>query len=120
MAEEQPQDDEERLEEGDSVKFKPFGHPVTINEIHAVELGLVGLIVGMAYAAGFEIEALGATTLLIGLALGIKRIPDEQDDEDEGMSIAIKTKRREPWWFITSYIANFVGGIIIQSILIIG
>lgn len=101
----QPKETEERLEEGDKVKFRPFGHPITVNEIHAVQLGVVGLFAGLAYSTGMEKEALGASALLIGMAFGVRGLPNDQ--KDGKLPIAFETKRHEPWWFTMSYTTFF-------------
>jgi len=101
----QPQGTKERIEEGDKVKFKPFGHPVTANEIHSAQLGIIGLFTGLAYSTGLQKEALGASALLIGLAFGIRSLPESKGDLK--IPVAYKTKRHEPWWFTTVYTVTF-------------
>lgn len=114
MTDQQVQGNEERIEKGDDVKFKPFGHPVTANEVHAAQLGLIGVFAGLAYGSGMTMEALGASAMLIGLAFGVRKLPN-QNSKDSEIPIAIETKRHEPWWFTTPYIITFIVGIMVSS-----
>jgi len=115
MGERQTQNNKERIKDGDDIAHRIFGHPVTTNEVHAAQLGLVGVFAGLAYSMGYVQEALGASFMLIGIAFGVKALPDRK--EDTQLPIAIKTKRHEPWWFTTPYIISFVIGVVVGGLV---
>jgi hypothetical protein len=116
MTDGQSQGTGERIEEGDDETYNIFGYIATANEVHAAQLGLVGVFAGLAYGAGMTTEALGASALLIGLAFGTRKLPNESP-ADSDVTIAIETKRHEPWWFTTPYIVTFIIGILLNSLL---
>lgn len=111
----QPDSVDDRIDEGDKAKFKPFGHPITANEIHAVGLGLLGLFLGLTYSVGYTRLAIFTSLFLLAGAIGIKGL---LGDKFKRLStIAVETKRHEPWWFIGSFIINFILGTHLPSIL---
>jgi len=116
MSDQQAQGNDERIDEGDDVKLRPFGHPVTANEVHAAQLGLIGVFAGLAYGSGMTTEALGASAMLIGLAFGVRKLPNQSSDDSE-IPIAVRTKRHEPWWFTTPYIVTFLIGVIVSGFI---
>ena len=62
-------DKKKLLQQGDVVKFRILGHPITINEIHTFQMGFVGLFVGLAYSAGLTTEASLVAMTLVGYAI---------------------------------------------------
>lgn len=78
-------------------------HDLTYNEIHAAGLGLVGIFVGVGWMAGFTMEAMTFTLFVIGMAFGMKKLPDDKP-------IAGQVVRREPWYFTTIYVLSALVG----------
>jgi len=126
----QKKDTLERLRKGDKIKFQPFGWPVTVNEVHAVKYGVIGLPVGLLYLM-HPFEAIIITVSLISFSFGL-RLPyanievdrlqidmEEQDSEKVDVSmgqkwppLAILTIRHEPHYFIFGYLLSFAIGVI--------
>ena len=103
----------ELLKKGDKVIFRvPYtGHPITINEVHAAQLGLVGFMLGVAYGAGLEAPAAGLGALLVGYAIfGSPVFSSLSHDAPEYKTIGMKTIRHEPWWFVVPFLVSFVIG----------
>lgn len=106
----QSDDPEERIEDGNRVLVRPFGHPVTVNEVHAVLLGLsAGVFVGALYAAGYSEVPTGLAATLVGYSLlgkpFLKSLPHaaEKYADAEEKTIAVRTVKYEPWWFLSSF-----------------
>lgn len=89
------------------------------DELHAIELGLLGLFAGPALRLGFVVETAFFTALFIGLAFGFRRLDPETVPEFEGAgflravayvastisgNVAARAVGREPWYFLTVYV----------------
>lgn len=110
----QEADKETLLRKGDKVIYRvPItGHPITINEIHAAQLGLVGLFIGIAYNAGLEAPAIALAVALVGYAvIGEPAFHSLPHDAPEYETIGMKTIRHEPWWFLVPFVVSFVIGV---------
>lgn len=108
-------DKKKLLQKGDKIVFRvPItGHPVTINEIHAAQMGLVGLFIGMAYAIGMETMALTVAVFLTTYAIVGKPSFRSLSMKEPGYkTIGMKTIRHEPWWFIMPFITTFLVGVV--------
>ncbi|WP_254767574.1 hypothetical protein [Salinilacihabitans rarus] len=100
----QPQDPRERIHASDDPLVEPFGHPVTINELHALVLGVSGLVVGYA------LPLLGP---LLPLYAIFGRPPLRSLPHDKQTTIGRKTIKHEPWYFTVSYTGAFLLGTVI-------
>lgn len=101
----QPASAETRLEEGDEALVRPFGHPITINEVHAAVLGTIGVLVG------YSVPVLGPLFPLYAI-LGRPRFHALAHDHPAyPRSIGLRTVRHEPWWALASYVPLFVVGV---------
>ena len=106
-------DKKKLLQKGDKVvvRVPPLNHPVTINEIHAFQLGFAGLFVGLAYGSGLETPAALLALTLVGYAiLGNPAFKSLNHDAPNYKTIGMKTIKHEPWWFLMPFIASFVVG----------
>lgn len=70
---------------------------LTYDEVHAAKLGLVGVVAGGTWSAGLQKEAAVLSFMLVGLAFGLKKMPDSKP-------VAGRVIRREPWYFTTVYV----------------
>lgn len=101
----QPTDTHERLQAGDEVLIRLLGHPVTINEVHALLLGTTGLVIG------YVLPLLGPLLPLYAV-LGRPRLHSLPHSAVEyHNSIGLHTVRHEPWWTLGSYIPLFFVGV---------
>lgn len=83
-----------------AVLRRPLGD-LTYNEVHAMELGLVGLVIGATWAVGYPKEATVISFLLVGTAFGLRKMPEDKP-------VAARVVRREPWYFTTVYVLTAV------------
>ena len=97
----QPSDNEERMEAGDAEKFAPYGHSISINELHAIAIGFSGIVIG------YTIPFLGWVLPLYAI-FGKPRLRSA----DEEKPIGLKTIKHEPWWLLASYIPTFIIGVL--------
>lgn len=111
----QPNSVEERLDQGDEEYFSIGPVSASYNEVHAMQLGLLGVFAGLAYSAGLVEESLTVTGVLALTAIGVRAIPGEVRGDE--IPIAVRTKRHEPWWFISSYSVTFMLGALIGSVI---
>lgn len=74
---------------------------LTYREWHAALLGLLGVFVGAAWTAGFRPEAVGVTVATVGIAFGLRALPDNAP-------VAGRVIRREPWYFTVPFVATAV------------
>lgn len=100
-----PSEPSERIEEADYTLFRVPGidHPITPNEIHASVIGLAtGLMVAWISLYGFETAAAVSMVFLVGYAVIGPPIFDSlpHADQDFEKTVALKTIRHEPWWFL--------------------
>lgn len=108
----QPSDPSDRIRAGNRTKFEIRGHPVTVNEWHAVLLGLgTGLATALLWLLGREEAALGLGGILLGYSiLGrpfLRSLPHSSSEYPQTM--ATRTIRYEPWWFSITYLAIALG-----------
>ncbi len=103
-------DKKKLLRNGDKVKFRVFGHPITINEIHAFQMGFIGIVVGSAYGNGIEAAALLALALVGYAILGNPAFHSLNHDAPEYKTIGMKTIKHEPWYFLVPFVATFIAG----------
>lgn len=103
----QPHKTEERLKEGDENIVEIGMFSLSKNEAHALQMGMVGFLAGVAYSTGFQEEAVTVTTLLILTSMGARRLPQP----GHGKRIGILTTGHEPWYFIISYILSGALGV---------
>lgn len=90
-------------EGADVVLRLPLLADVTYNEAHSALLGLVGVLAGAGFRAGYPEEVVGFTVLAVCIAFGCRRL------EGDHVPIARRVVRREPWYFLTVYVACTVG-----------
>ena len=95
----------ERLRRKDATFFDVFGHPVSYNEVHAAQYGLVGVFLGAWFGLTGDVEAVLTAVGACMLAVGLRRLP-----EDRCPTFALKTIRHEPHYFVTVFVAVFAVG----------
>lgn len=78
--------------------LRPWAMDLTYNEVHAMELGLVGLLAGAGWWMGYHEAVATFTVAVIGIAFGLKRLPN--------VSVASRVLRKEPWYFSTVFIVS--------------
>ena len=101
----QPEDLRDRLRRGDArlVVIPWVNHPVTVNEAHAVVLGLVGAPLGLLATVDPQTAGITATLLAAYAILGGPTLRSlEHDHPTYRHGIGAKTIRHEPWWFVGS------------------
>lgn len=111
----QPEENRGRLEEGDEPYLSLGPVTITVNETHALQLGLIGGFAGVGYSSGMMEEALAFTGLVFLVALGLRKAPGKRKGKE--IPIAVKTKRHEPWWFISSYTVTFIVGAVVRGVI---
>lgn len=75
-------------------------NPVTYDEWHSAVMGLVGLVAGGGAAAGEWAAVLAFSTVTIGIAWGLKKLPEQTHP------VCARVIRREPWYFTGVYAAT--------------
>ena len=65
------------------------------DEMHALELGVVGVPLGIALAMGHSTLALGTLVALVAIAFGLKKAPND-------LPVAQRVIRKEPWYMTMS------------------
>jgi hypothetical protein len=70
---------------------------LTYDEVHAAKLGLSGVVVGASWAAGLREEAAVLSMALVGVAFGLKQLPNDKP-------VAGRVMRREPWFFTAVFV----------------
>ena len=108
-----------RMQNKDVVRFRPFGHPITINEIHAAQIGIVaGFIIGMAYLYMPDI-ALVSALILLGYAIIGKPFGRSlsHDAETYATTMGVRTIKHEPWYFLTFFGLLFVTVVVTDGVL---
>lgn len=104
------------LQNGDKVIIRVpiLNHPITINEIHAAQLGLLGLFVGLLYSSGKPAVASGVSVLVIGYAiLGDPAFHSLGHDAPTYKTMGMRTIKHEPWWFLVPYVLSFLAAVYI-------
>ena len=119
MKEYQEWDKKKLLQRGDKVKFRIFGHPITINEIHAFQLGFTGLLFGLGATSSLPLLpdlAVLFSALLLGYAiLGSPVFQSLDHDDPNYKTIGMKTIKHEPWWFTMPFLVSFLIGALYLS-----
>lgn len=83
------------------VFLRRWARDLTYDEVHAMELGLLGIVAGAAWWAGLH-EAVATLSLtLVAAAFGLRKLPDK-------LPVARRVVRREPWYFTTVYLVTAV------------
>ena len=129
MTDKQPKGPRARIRAGDATKLRlPYlglrplevrWHPVSVNEIHAVVIGAAAGAVGaLAWRAGETDLTVLLAVILMGYAILGRPLGGSMGHDDpeycEGknnVTIAVKTIRHEPWWFLGAFILVLVLGI---------
>lgn len=86
----------------DVVVHLPLLRGVTYNEVHSALLGLVGILAGIGFRAGHQGEVAGFTVVAVCVAFGCRRLSGRD------IPVARRVVRREPWYFLTVYVATAV------------
>lgn len=76
----------------------PIVRHLTYDEIHAFQLGLVGLPVGAAFVLDAAEIALWFTIALMGIVFGVSHL-----EETNGARQATGVIAEEPWYFLSGY-----------------
>jgi len=99
--------------------LEPWLHDLTYWEIHAMELGLLGLLAGSGVRLGLTEWVAFGTAFLVGTAFGFRRLDPGEVPRFEGDgvlrallhliagtagNIASRTLGREPWYFLVVYV----------------
>jgi hypothetical protein len=108
-----PHDDPpDRVEDGAETIRRVFGHPISLNEVHAVAIGTSGFFFGLVYqTAPMDVQHIvtaTATALVVYAVFGepaLQSLP--HDAEEYATTVGLETIRCEPWWFITSFTGSF-------------
>lgn len=90
------------VEGTDTAVRLPVVGGVTFNEAHSMLLGLVGVLAGVGFRLGYEMEVAAFTFAVVLVAFGMRRA------SGENVPAAQRVIRREPWYFLTVYIATAV------------
>lgn len=109
----QPEEIMDRITEGDRELVNVAGHPVTVNEVHAVLLGFsLAALTALFYAVEPFLAAAAALTVA-GTAIGGDPMGQSlsHDKYRYGKHVGIDTIKHEPWWFLTAY-----AGLLVPSI----
>lgn len=122
---------------GDTVAVLPYLGVLTFDEIHAAYLGTCGVLVGLAYANGTVEEAVGFTLAIVGVAFGVRVMPRDMDvpgaaqyrkNPNPAVTVltfvpfllktaAARTVRKEPWYFVVTYLVAFLAGVGLDYLL---
>lgn len=86
----------------DTVLRLPVLRDLTYNEAHSALLGLVGVLAGVGYQAGFRQVTAGFTVVVVLVAFGLRRMRGDR------IPVARRVIRREPWYFLTVYVLTAV------------
>lgn len=105
----QPSDPADRLREGDRVVIDTPISGFTYNELHAAKYGVLGLFVGLWYAATGGVEPLVVSVGVVATALGFRAV------EDGRRTFAIRTIRHEAHYFVASYAVSFGVGVLVAG-----
>lgn len=108
MSETQPADPEDRLREGDRGLIEPFGHEVTVNEVHALVLGTAGFLVATTVDPLDSLLTVAFVAYAVGGTPTFASLPHTDPEYDK--SIGLKTIKHEPWYFLGSYLPSYVVG----------
>jgi len=81
--------------------LKAVAMDLIYDEAHAALLGLVGIPMALAWAAGLTEEVAGLTLVLVAVAFGLRKAPNS-------LPVARRVLRKEPWYFTTVLVAALV------------
>ena len=101
----------ERLRKKDATMFEVAGHPVSYNEVHAAQYGLIGVFLGAWFGLTGDVEAVLSAVGACAAAVGLRGVPD-----DKCPTFALKTIRHEPHYFVTVFVAVFVVGMVAPDV----
>lgn len=99
-------DHEDRVEAADSALVRLFDHPITANEIHAIITGMTaGWLTLFGLTLGYGHMVLYGAGFLVGYAFfGEPMFRSlSHDAEEYPETVALKTIRYEPWWFLSAF-----------------
>lgn len=99
------------VEGTDTLVRLPLLADLTYNEAHAALLGLVGILAGVGFRAGFREIAALFTACVVLVAFGLKRLSGERS------KIGARVVRREPWYFLTVYVVTAVAAALAYPLL---
>lgn len=88
----------------------PFFRHLTYDEIHAVQLGIVGLPIGAAYAEGLVELAVWFTVAVMGIVFGVSKY-----EQTNGNRRATGVIADVPWYFTTSYFGWVTAGVYLSA-----
>ena len=119
----QPAEPAKRIRANDStfVTIPMIDHSITLNEIHASTIGATsGFVSGLAWISGKSELTVLLTFILAGYAIlgrpvGTSLSEDDPEYGSDGskVSIAVRTIRHEPWYFLAWMVAVLLGVIIV-------
>lgn len=87
---------------GAVVEDHPLLGTLTFAELHAGMIGLIGILPGLAWLAGFQREAFLASLLILGLAYLLRLLPGSRS------ASAARVTGKEPWYFTVIYLGAFL------------
>lgn len=91
----------------------PFLRHLTYDEIHAFQLGIVGLPIGAAYAEGLVELSVWFTVAIMGIVFGISKYEDTENGKRRAMGVISDV----PWYFTTSYFTWAMAGVYLSATL---
>ena len=105
----------ERFKQENDTYVTVLSHPITTNEIHAAVMGLSGSLFGtIVVSGGPEARILGHVVALFLAAYAIigdpalHALPHSADDYAN--TIGLQTLKKEPWWFLASFVPSYLLG----------
>lgn len=108
----QPKATRERLRAGDATLVTILNHPISVNEFHAVILGLVtGAVAAVTAMVGHPTTAVAFAVAVVGYAVLGRPMGHSlaHDDPTYGQyPIGRATLKHEPWWFCGAFVAGAV------------
>lgn len=117
----QEQSKKKLIESGDKVivRVPVLDHPITINEIHAFQLGVTGLLFGLGATSSLPVlpdMAVILSALLLGYAiLGNPAFHSLGHKEPEYKTMGMRTIKHEPWWFAVPFMTTFILGLTVVA-----
>ena len=117
----------ERLDRNDEwVVARPFGWPISVNKVHAMQYGVaVGFVLGLVAVAAFEIVV---ATLVVLLLLSVGVSPEWMAGRldglaftksvDERATLMLLTIEHKPHYFWLPFIPVFTGVWTVASVLL--
>lgn len=89
----------------ESVVFEdvPLLGNVTIHELHAAGLGIVGVLAGVGLRIGYTEEVATFTLGMMAMAFGLRKYLDIKVQSSAGSVL-----KREPWYFTVMYVVTSI------------